>query len=221
MFNPTALKKLFGALVPWLAVRLFFASGLPAVAGPGPSPTFCCASNNDVFLALRRGGGHCPRFSNPAQALDSAPSGSAVLILADEYPGRTTQLEAADFDLAVKKNLRLYVEYPAAVPGLDLGKPQTTEWERGVVATDDFGAALPKLRILAIHDCHYTPAKAAHPLLVAGRVAGFDTAVYGIPTTAQPLLFEIPDRNIFIATTKLSGFITGRYAPARDWQTIW
>ena len=222
MFTPISLTKRFGALALWLVAGLFIVLNLPAAAKTEPSLIFCCASNNDLFLALEQPtGGHYPRYSNPAQALNSAQPGSAVLILADHYPGQTTRLDPADFDVAIMKHLRLYLEYPDAVPGLDLGKPQTTEWERGVVASDDFGPALPKLRILAIHDCHYTPVNAAHPLLAVARVAGYDTAIYGLPANAQPLLFEVPERNILIATTKLSGFITGRYAPSHDWQTIW
>lgn len=221
MFNLISLPKPFRVLVVWLAIWLSLGANLSAAAGTKSSLTFCCESNNDLYLALERAGELCPRFAGVTMALNSAQPGSAVLILADQYPEQTTRLDPADFELAIKKNLRIYLEYPARVPGLALGKPQTTEWERGIVASDDFGAELPKLRLLAIHDCHFIPVKAAHPLLLIGRVAGFDTAVYGLPATAQPLLFENPGRNVFIATTKLSGFITGRYAPAGDWQTIW
>lgn len=221
MFNPTSLAKPLRVSVARLAVWLFLGAGFSAAAGTKSPLTFCCENNNDLFLALEQAGAHCPRFSSVTQALNSAPPDSAVLVLADQYPVQTTRIDPSDFELASNKNLHLYLEYPTSVPGLELGKPQTTEWERGIVASDDFGPALPRLRILAIHDCHYTPAKAAHPMLVVGRVAGFDTAVYGLPATAQPLLFEIPGRNIFVATTKLSGFITGRYAPARDWQAVW
>ena len=216
--GPLTLKS---TLFLCLSLALSPAPTFAATAHQGQSLTFCCAATNDLFSALTRAGEHFPRCSRPAEAINSAPVGSAVLILADEYPERTTSMNEADFALAAKKNLRLFLEYPEATPGLDIGKPHTTEWERCVVASDEFGDALPKLRILALPDCHYLPVKAEHPLLVVGRVAGFDTAVYGLPATAQPLLFEIPERRLIIATTRLSGFIHNRFAPARDWEVVW
>ena len=187
-----------------------------------PAFTFCCTATNDLFLSLARAGEHYPRFARPVEALNSAAPNSAVLIVADNYPAQTVSLSADDFAIADKKNLRLYLEYPASnTPGLDLGEPKTTEWERGVVASDDFGPNLPKLRILALHDCYFVPVKAEHPLLVVARVAGFDTAVYGIPVTAWPILCEIPERRLILATTRLSGFIQNRFAPADDLTEVW
>jgi hypothetical protein len=207
----------------WTGLLGFAALGwlLSAAQAKSSSLTFACATTNDLYVALKQGGRQYPRFSEADEAFRNATPGSAVLVLVDNYPEHTTRLTAANLELAREKGLRVYVEYAGALPGLEMGQPQTTAWERGVVAADAFGTALPKLRILAIHDCHYTPVKAAHPLLVIARVAGFDTAVYGLPPNAQPILFEIAGQNLFVATTKLSGFITGRYAPSRDWQTIW
>jgi hypothetical protein len=56
--------------------------------------------------------------------------------------------------------------------------------------------------------------------LILGRVAGYDTAVYGVPTELFPLLFEDADGNL-IATTKLSGFVSGRFAPTAEWKHVW
>ena len=98
------------------------------------------------------------------------------------------------------------------------------------------------MRLLAAHDCHYVPIRgvgmgAAHPGdgrsllgpenspkadLVVARVAGYDTAIYGLPDKEVfPILFEVPESRLIVATTKLSGFVTGRYAPAHDWVLIW
>jgi hypothetical protein len=79
------------------------------------------------------------------------------------------------------------------------------------------------LHILAANDCHFVPISGVTDAdLVVARVAGYDTAVFGIPeTNAFPILFEIPERQLILATTKLSGFVTGRYAPARDWRLLW
>ena len=95
-----------------------------------------------------------------------------------------------------------------------------------MVASDVFAPALARLRILAIHDCRFVPVKAEHPHLVIGRVAGFDTAVYGLAKESFPILFELSQARaeageVLVATTKLSHFLTGRYAPNDAWQSIW
>lgn len=180
-----------------------------------------CRADNDLHRALAGSAINCPRYGAPAEAIEQAQEGATVLILADGYPHTTTRLEPALFEKAARRNLRLYIEYPEAIPGLQVQPPRKTQWERVVVATDEFGPALPRLRILMVHGCRFTPAVAADPLLVVGRVAGFDRAVFGLPKDANPILFEIPDRRLVVATTKLSGFITGRYAPTKDWQVFW
>ena len=65
-----------------------------------------------------------------------------------------------------------------------------------------------------------SPIHATH--LVSARVAGYDTAVYGLPEETWPLLFEYGKRgDLLIATTKLSQFVTARYAPSRGWAEVW
>jgi len=63
--------------------------------------------------------------------------------------------------------------------------------------------------------------QAEGPHLVSARVAGLDTAVYGLPKETWPLLFEHPDADVLVATTKLSQFVTGRYSPAEAWGPVW
>ena len=92
-----------------------------------------------------------------------------------------------------------------------------------MVSSDKFAPALPRLRILAAHDCHFVPVTNSPPAdLVVARVAGYDTAIYGLPEKdVFPILFELPERNLIVATTRLSSFVTGRYAPADDWLLVW
>jgi hypothetical protein len=55
--------------------------------------------------------------------------------------------------------------------------------------------------------------KAKNPHIVIAKVAGFDNAVYGLKKTKSwPILFEHKKNTILISTTKLSQFVTGRYA---------
>jgi hypothetical protein len=132
-----------------------------------------------------------------------------------------TEVDESVFAKAREKKLKLYVEYPSFIPGIDVGKPRGTVWERVVVSSDAFGSEMPKFRIVAVHDCHFTPVSATDPIMVVARVAGYNTAVYGLPEEAYPILFELSDKNVMIATTKLSGFVTGRYAPTQAWKVIW
>lgn len=189
--------------------------------------SFACSAKNDLYRVVTESSYQCSRFDTAAEAIDKAERGSGVLVLADGYPETRTNVDAAVFGTAAEKGLRLYVEYPAQIPPstssgcLETGEVKKIEWERAVVASDAFGDKLPKLHIMSISGCRFIPMKAADPLMVMARVAGYDTAVYGIPDSASPILFRLPEHDALIATTKLSGFITGRYAPNADWGTFW
>lgn len=183
--------------------------------------TFACKRGNDLYAVLSKSGGRFERFDSPTEAVEHAKPGTGVLILAEGYPKEQTEIPSSLYDEASRKGLRLFVEYPSAAPGVAIGEPRSTVWERAVVSSDAFGPSLAKMRILALQDCHYMPVHASDPLLIVGRVAGFDTAIFGLPQNASPILFELPDRHMLVATTKLSGFVTGRYAPKDAWQTIW
>ena len=182
---------------------------------------FSCDKQNDLFVTLQ--GVPKSRYDSPAAAIGAASKESAVLLLADDYPVKTVVVDAASVDLARKKRLRLYVEFPAAAPGMDIGPVRRTTWERVVVSSDRFSPALPRLRILAAHDCHFVSIiSSCNADLVAARVAGYDSAVYGLPEKdVFPILFELPETGWVIATTKLSGFQTARYAPTQDWLELW
>ena len=150
-----------------------------------------------------------------SEAIANAPERTGVLILADRYPERSTTLEPADFEKAQHKKLRLYIEFPASLPGMEVSLPRVATWERVVVTSGNFGDALPKMRILGINECHFVAV--LHPPaadLMLARVAGYDTAVFGLPErAAYPLLFSIPEKGLTVATTKLSSFVTGRFEP--------
>ena len=188
----------------------------------------CCKEDNDLYQTLQNNKIVCSRYNTPGEAIDHAGEGSGVLILADGYPEKTTPLDAALFESAARKKLRLYVEYPSFLPDTKLGALtylKTGDFgavvERTVVASDAFGPELAKLRIMMIHDCHYLPVEAKNPHLVLGRVEGYDSAVYGLPSPAAPILFEHPRGNLLVATTKLSQFVTARYAPYQVWPHVW
>jgi hypothetical protein len=182
--------------------------------------TFACQADNDLYRVMTSDGVAYPRYDRPAEAISAAAEGSGVLILADGYPKQPTAIDPALLETAAEKKLRVYLEYPAALPGLTFDKPRGTKWERAVVASDFFGGDLKPMRILAINALQFLPVAVDKPHIVAARVAGFDTAPYGLPEKTFPLLFTYRD-NVLVATTKLSHFLTARYAPQDAWQTVW
>ena len=184
-----------------------------------------CIEDNDLYLTLKENKIDCIRYSTPEEAINNAGEGAGVMILADGYPEKTTKMDPALFKKANIKKLRLYIEYPSDLPGVELGSPRGTHWERAVISSDAFAPALQKLRIIAIHDCHFVTMKSENPDIVIARIAGFDSAVYGLPKETFPVLSELsqaPENGgVLVATTKLSQFRTARYAPADAWEAIW
>jgi hypothetical protein len=191
-------------------------------AEKSPQLFFACRSDNDLYQVLKSAGAECPRYDDAAAAVKAATAGSGVLILADGYPEKPTAVEAAVFDEAAKKKLRLYVEFPGSLPDMPIGQLKADRLLRGVVADDIFGESLRPMRIVGINGCRYVSLEAKKPHLVLGRVAGVDTAVFGLrDASPEPLLFDHPRGDLLVATTKLSNFVTGRYMPEDAWRTIW
>lgn len=183
---------------------------------------FVCSADNDLYHAVAESNGNFQRFSSAEEAVNTVKENAGILVLADNYPDEKTVLPDGFFEKAKAKNVRVYVEFPATVPGISTGEIKTIKWERGVVTSGAFGKVLPEMSILSINDSHYVDMEAENPHLVLARVAGFDKAVYGLDSTEKhPVLFELPEENILVSTTKLSQFITGRYAPKDAWKSVW
>ena len=209
----------------WLFAGVALAGALSEGARGGSMQdlVFCCSPSNDLYRVVSANtGALAARFQTPAATVAAAPEGGGVLILADGYPDTATALDASLYDAAARKRLKMYVEYPSFVPGIKLSPPRQAHWERTVVTSDAFGPALAQGRILMIHDCHFLPTEASTPYLTLARVAGFDTAVNGLPKKdIWPILFELPRGNVLVATTKLSQFVSARYGPSDAWPVTW
>jgi len=202
-----------------VAVGVFWVGGCAENQG---AVSIVGSETNDVYLALKRDGQTVPRYDDASRAIEKSPPRSALLIMAERYPQQRTLLDPSFFQRAREKQIRLYVEYPSSFPGLSFAPAQKAVWERAVVAADAFGAALPAGRIVAVHGCSFLPTTPSQrSILAIARVAGYDTAIYGLPANSPPLLFETTDGQCLVATTKLSSFVTSRYAPSEDWRTIW
>ena len=187
--------------------------------------SFVCSESNDLYRLMTAEGREYKRYDSAVRAFAEAPEGSGVLVLADGYPARTTVLDGT-LDYAGKRRLRVYVEYPDQLPDLEVDLPRGQRYARAVVASDDFGPGLQRMRILEINDGRFVPVAGVKrplvPWLVFARVAGLDRAVFGLPKSAvSPILFEHPTRAVLVATTKLSQFVTARYAPRDAWAAVW
>jgi len=137
---------------------------------------FAGQETNDLYQTAKSSGLATRRADTPAAAVAQAKAGDGILILADDYPARQTPVPDEVYQSAAARKLRLYVEYPAALPNLRIEAPRKMNWERAVVTSEAFGPTLAKMPILMIQDCTYLPMAATKPHLVLARVAGFDEA---------------------------------------------
>ncbi len=183
---------------------------------------FVCSEENDLYRSTVESNGEFQRFSSAEEAIEYALEGSGILVLSDDYPAEKVTLSDGFFKKADSKNIKLYIEFPDSLPGIKTGDIQKTEWERAVITSNVFGETLKKMHIVTINDCHFVDIEAESPHMVVAKIAGFNTAIYGLDSTkTHPILFEMPETNILVSTTKLSHFITGRYAPKDAWKSIW
>lgn len=213
------------ALIIGALLTLWWVGEPGARGGDSPNWVLSCAADNDIFLLLSRSGQACARHDDPAKAIAAAPEGAAVLLLADGYPGRPLRVEPGLLASARARKLRVYMEFPESLPGFSVGEQRTVVWERAVVSSGLFGSDLPEMSILSPQNCVFRqiPSTPAH--LVLARVAGYNAALFGLPATTFPLLFEMPDASehgeVLVAATKLSQVVTARFGPAPSWQAVW
>ncbi|MCL5268948.1 MAG: hypothetical protein M1469_12745 [Bacteroidetes bacterium] len=181
----------------------------------------CGNTNSDLYVLLRKNDIGVNLYRNPQEAITHAKKGTGVLILADSYPKQKTSISNRLLEIAKEKELRLYIEYPASLPGLSIQDTVVAPMlDRGVVVSDVFGDKLGPMSILGINGCHVIPVNVKDPLIVLGKVAGLDKAAYGLKgVKTYPLLFR--KGNMLVAMTRLSSFATGRYQPEPYWKIVW
>jgi hypothetical protein len=197
-----------------------------ALAGPARGAIHLSgAQDNDLHRVLVENRIPITRHDTPARAVERAAEGDGVLILADGYPTVATEIPPEVYAAAARKSLRLYVEFPAAIPGKEVGGIRAAglvSYERAVVTSDFFGDDLAPMRVLTINGCSAVEVSSADSHLVLANVAGYNTAVFGLANTpTRPILFEAESGRIMVSTTKLSHFVTGRYGPKAAWQHLW
>ncbi len=201
----------------------------------GTAPLHLAAGeNNDLVGALRSSGIEFVLHETALDAVENAPDGAGVLLLADGYPEKTLDIGGDVIEKSIEKDLRVYLEYPGSVGGQDLPEPTKDRLLRCAVASEFFGPDLPRSRILSLNGMHVVSFREdSRSHLRGGRIAGFDRAVFGIPNNSIPLLLEPspgwgffqenegPKGRILVSATGLSRFISARYGPEKDWAVVW
>ncbi len=207
----------FGKILVILCLCLFLFSG----CSHENQLVFCGSTENDLYQFLQEEGFTIKVVSSPEDAVSIASEGSAVVIVSDNYPETKVDINQETYSQAKEKQLKLYIEYPTAFPGISISDDIFHAiLERGVVAGNAFEPNLESMSIVGINDCYTLEADVENPLLVLAKVAGFDKAEYGIDDVkSHPLLFQ--KDNCMVALTKLSNFRTGRYGPNDSWKVIW
>ncbi|WP_236974159.1 hypothetical protein [Membranihabitans maritimus] len=160
-------------------------------------------------------------YSSPQEALESAIEGEGLLVLSASYPEDKVSLTDKFYQTVVSKKLRAFIEYPDFVPGVEMGDTYEAQAERAVVRSGFFGTEVDSLQILGLNGLHFISNNADGGHLVAAKVAGFDSAIFGLPAKTTSLLFSWEDHPVLISTTNLSQFISGRFAPQKQWAHIW
>ncbi|GAA0611571.1 hypothetical protein GCM10010174_31320 [Kutzneria viridogrisea] len=157
----------------------------------------------------------------------------AVLVTADGYPSRPTQLGgAAATNLArfMDQGKRVYVEFATGDTGAMVQSavsPVLATFPRVYVSGDSaFGNGLGNNAILDEHNSYYLPMSAPEGSSVPlsyGTVAGVGTAVFGPSADARPALI-VADHGpgqLFYATSAMSNYLQGRYVLSARWQQLW
>ncbi len=180
--------------------------------------SFYCREENDLYQLLSAY--DVRRAESLEELFTSAEAGTGVLILADTYPTPKTVIPEGLMQLAQQRGLRVYIEYPKKIGDSLFPSPTKAEHHR-IVVTDDECAALPRGTILTSHELFFLPVEEQSEMhLRIGKVAGYDHTPFPLPKEMTPALYQ-PRENVMIATTCLSRFVTGRFAPLQSWKALW
>lgn len=194
---------------------------LAAISGcSGADTIWCCADeDNDLVTVLKDNGYRIVLSDDVQTTLDKAPEGAAVLLLNRSYPDSVRLLSGQQVSKIGEKGLRVFAEFASTADTL----PQLHEigFER-VVMTDSLAPGLGPMDLLSINRGRYFREDAAEGTVMAiAKVAGFDTAVYGLDDTpCYPLVYRKRD-GLWMSTSQLSEFARLRFMPEAKWKVFW
>lgn len=171
---------------------------------------------SDLTELLEKEGFDVRFYNSKEELIENVAVGASVMLLCDTYPEKGLELTTKEKEQIQKKDLNVFCEYLIPETSLaDSSKIKLVNLERIVIVNDTLGENLQKNTLLAFHRCYFQPYEVENPLMVFAKVAGFDTAVYGLENTeTYPFLFTDPgNKKILISTTKISHFAQARYVP--------
>ncbi len=159
----------------------------------------------------------CP-ITSFAPLMAEARPGDALLAFADHYPTTPVTFSKCEWEWLATSGLRTYVEFPASLPVAGAGtRSEATRLERAWFQPE---FVLPNAlgSISALVHMSYPAEKAWIRL---GKLAGYDTLAFEAgDTPTHPLLF-LHQPHLLVATTALSAYIAGRFAPRATWHQAW
>lgn len=194
---------------------------LAAISGcSGADTIWCCADeDNDLVTVLKDNGYRIVLSDDVQTTLEKAPEGAAVLLLNRSYPDSVRLLSGQQVSKIGEKGLRVFAEFASTADTL----PQLHEigFER-VVMTNSLAPGLGPMDLLSINRGRYFREDAAEGTVMAiAKVAGFDTAVYGLDDTpCYPLVYRKRD-GLWMSTSQLSEFARLRFMPEAKWKVFW
>ena len=179
-------------------------------------------TDNDLVNLLEKERFKIIRGDSVSKTLESAKPGSAVILVANEYPEKPQILSEKDLGTIKEKGLRVFAEFATLRLRSGTGELELKEISvERVVVTEPIGDNLKPMDLLTINRAVYIKTEATDPMMVIARVAGFDTAVYGLEDTPyDPLVFK-DGENLWIGTSKLTDFARLRFMPESKWKPFW
>lgn len=213
--------------------RLLLAAAVVTLAAAAQL-SFVCRPDNDIFALMSQQHSFA-RYDSVAEALTHTQSGS-LMVLADGYPTQNTLMSLAQIETARHQNVAVFLEAPAALPRASCAPLAAAEvYHRLVVnRTAGIGGLEPLSLLMAqgawfvdIRECDTCLTRSA---LVYAKVAGVDTATYGMPPDAllNPVLFDHGSAEatdapelFLVSAIKLSVPVSSRFEPVAAWQSLW
>ena len=189
--------------------------------------------SNDLVKTLNANYNGVKVYSSLDTALKNAESDKTkgIMVLADNYPNSTTAITESQAAAIYNLGIRIYIEYPSNNVDLGISGYSGTGvmgYDRAIV-TDAAALGIPEYSLLYVHGAQYVKkTDISRSWLVNATVVGYDTVEFydeatGALTDCTPYsMLEVnANGNVLVASTKLSQFISARYAPYARWQSLW
>lgn len=198
-------------------IYCFISDSLPIDTEAGNTST-AVIENNDLLKRLVSENFKLHLFGSVEEAVDAAPENSGLLVLSGGYPEKGVTLDEKIIDKSVRKSLKVFIEYPDQIGNYSLTGRDTLDLER-IVVCDSLADELAPMDLLSFNRCVVSEYdtdlsdKFSNPLMVAAKVAGFDTAVYGLEATPTIPLLARYGENFMVSFTRMSQYAHSRYIP--------